>query len=234
MEASALPDNPFARPPGDAHARPLLKICGVADHENAIAAIKAGADLLGLNMWPRSKRYLTADCHGWASRLAELVPLVGVFVNARAARIRAAADDLRLSAIQLHGDETRAFADRLAEATGLPVIKALGLAGGSGLPPQWEGFPWLLLDAHDPVQRGGTGRAVDWAAAANVVRLNPASRVLLAGGLRPDNAATAVELVRPWAIDVASGAETSPGIKDPAKVAALASVVRARNLADRS
>ena len=220
--------------------RPLLKICGVTEQASAIAAIEAGADLIGLNLWPRSKRFLAAGHHGWAAALADRVPLVGVFVNTAPGDIAAAARALRLSAIQLHGDESPAFAASVGTATGLPVIKALGLpSAAAGAPPTaastateplpeaWRGHPWLLLDAHDPVRRGGTGRAIDWDLAARLVAALGRSRVLLAGGLHPGNAAEAVRRVRPWAIDVASGAETAPGLKDPGKVAALAAIVRA-------
>lgn len=236
---------PIAAAPGGATgcaARPWLKICGVTDRASALAAIEAGADLIGLNLWPGSKRHLDTVNHGWAAALADRVPLVGVFVNAAPGDIAVAARSLRLSAVQLHGDESPAFAASVGAATGLPVIKALGLpvavdganAGACAIPQDaptvpeaWRGHPWLLLDAHDPVRRGGTGRPVDWELAGRLVAALSRSRVLLAGGLHPGNAAEAVRRVRPWAIDVASGAEIAPGVKDPVKVAALAAIVRA-------
>ena len=142
------------------------------------------------------------------------VTTVGVFVNAGRDEIEAAADEANLQAVQLHGDETPALARSLSRR----VIKAVALTGDiDERVNDWPGT-MLLLDAHDPARRGGTGSVIDWDRAAAIAR---ARDVILAGGLGPENVADAVARVRPAGIDVSSGVESSPGIKDPEKLRAL-------------
>jgi phosphoribosylanthranilate isomerase len=142
---------------------------------------------------------------------------VGVFVNATADEIERTAEAGHLTAIQLHGDESPELAARLTRR----IIKALALeddeAAFETKVSDWSGRT-LLLDAHDPVNRGGTGRAVDWQRAARVARRHD---TILAGGLHAGNVADAVRVVRPAGIDVSSGVEQAPGVKDPVKLAAL-------------
>src|SRR5262249_28467736 len=151
--------------------------------------------------------------------LPPFVTVVGLFVNQPVEYIAGVASLVRLGAVQLHGDET-------VEAAGvirLPLIKALAL--GSAI-DAWPARVTVLLDAHDPVNRGGTGRTIDWAAAAAVAANR---RTLLAGGLTPENVAEAVGRVRPFGIDVSSGVEQAPGIKDHGKIRALFEALHGRS-----
>ena len=144
--------------------------------------------------------------------LPPFVTPVGVFVNQPLDYVNGVSSLVRLGAVQLHGDETPAF----AAAVTSPVIKAMSL--GAGDVQAWPAEVRLLLDVHDPVVRGGTGRTIDWTAAADVAAQR---QILLAGGLTPDNVADAVARVRPFGIDVSSGVERAPGIKDHRRLQAL-------------
>jgi phosphoribosylanthranilate isomerase len=147
--------------------------------------------------------------------LPPFITTVGVFVNQPLEYLKGVASLVRLGAVQLHGDETPAFAAAIAG----PVLKAIALDGADETPiAAWPTSATLLLDVHDPVKRGGTGRTIDWTAAADVAARR---RVLLAGGLTPDNVADAVARVRPFGIDVSSGVERAPGIKDHQRLRAL-------------
>jgi phosphoribosylanthranilate isomerase len=192
----------------------LVKICGITRREDAEAAIAAGADAVGFVLWPGSPRAVSPErARSIAAALPESVMKVGVFVNTPPREVNAIAVEIGLTAVQLHGDEPPAYA---AEMT-LPVIKAVP-AGGSTHAAEWPSHVTLLIDAHDPVRRGGTGRVADWTVAAAVAG---ARRVILAGGLTPENVAAAIDAVKPYGIDVSSGVERSPGIKDAARIAAL-------------
>jgi phosphoribosylanthranilate isomerase len=198
-----------------------LKICGVTLADDAMRLVELGVDALGANFWPQSKRYLAPERAGFLKELEGLILRVGVFVN----------PDLKLPArlireglidvVQLHGDETPDEVALLKEA-GIPVIKALGVRAVSDLQRAHEfGADAILLDAHAPGVYGGTGETIDWSLARRFVEENPELPMILAGGITPDNAAAAIHAVRPAALDVASGAEQSPGLKDFDKVEAL-------------
>jgi len=193
----------------------FVKICGITCLEDAQAAIDHGATAVGFVFWPRSPRYIEpARARAIVRDLPRPALTVGVFVDQSIEEVNATADLVGLSAVQLHGDESPAFATRLTR----PVIKALSSLNGS-----WERDPWplevpILVDAQDPIRRGGTGMRADWPAAAALARQR---RVVLAGGLTPENVAAAIEAVQPYGIDVSSGVESAPGIKDAAKLAAL-------------
>ena len=201
--------------------RPLVKVCGVTRLEDAMLASRLGAAAIGFIFWPGSPRFISPpEARAIASRLPPFVATVGVFVDQSPADVRDTADLVKLSAVQLHGHEAP---DDYAGA-GLRIIKAVGVTDDfdatsvCGLPESVT----LLLDAHDPVRRGGTGRTVNWTLAADMARRR---RVILSGGLTPVNIAAALEHVRPYAADVSSGVESSPGIKDPDKLAALFAAV---------
>jgi phosphoribosylanthranilate isomerase len=195
---------------------PKVKICGITRPEDAALAARAGADAIGLNFWPRSRRRVDVE---QARRIVEALPplvaAVGVFVNQPRADVLAIAARARLQVVQLHGDEP----PDACEGFPLPVWKALRLA--SPLPlawlDEWKGVQGFVLDAADPGY-GGSGRTCDWECAREAAARAP---VVLAGGLTPDNVAAAIRAVRPWAVDVASGVESAPGVKDPEKVAAF-------------
>jgi phosphoribosylanthranilate isomerase len=199
----------------------LVKICGITRADDADAAVAAGADAIGFIFWPKSPRFI--DPHRArliAAALPPFVTPVGVFVNQPLEYVNGVASLVRLGAVQLHGDETPAFAAGVSS----PIIKALGCqSSGAGIGINGEADRWpsrvrVLLDVHDPVARGGTGRTVDWAAAANLAARRD---ILLAGGLTPDNVADAIARVRPFGIDVSSGVERAPGIKDHRRLRAL-------------
>jgi phosphoribosylanthranilate isomerase len=211
-----------------------IKICGVTQPDDAARVAAAGVDFIGLNFWPQSKRYLAPDrapMVAAAAREASPAPggllLVGVFVNAPRAAILALARGVPLDVIQLHGDETADDVMAVAQASQLAVWKALAAAA----PRDIEGLEaWpvdaILLDAPAP-GRGGAGKTFDWNLARDARRRPATPKLVLAGGLGPHNVTAAIATVEPWAVDVASGVEAAPGIKDPDKVAAFVAAVRA-------
>lgn len=198
-----------------------LKICGVRSEDDARRLIDMGVDALGVNFWERSKRYLDPESAVWLKGLEGRILRVGVFVNASADfAIRLVREGL-IDLVQLHGDETPADAAPFRERN-VPFIKALGVGSSDDLvlADRFEAAA-LLLDAHAPGVYGGTGATFDWNAAVAYMREHPELPLVLAGGITPANAADAVAVVRPAALDVASGAEHSPGVKDFGKVEAL-------------
>jgi phosphoribosylanthranilate isomerase len=190
----------------------FVKICGVTRDADAIAAAEMGADAIGFIFWPGSPRFVDPyRARTIAAALPRLVRTVGVFVDQPTEYIAAVANLVRLSAVQLHGDEM----PRAVAAVGRPTIKSIRL--GANL-SEWPSNVTLLVDAHDPVKKGGTGTQVDWNVAAAIAAQRP---VLLAGGLTPGNIADAIARVRPFGVDVSSGVETSPGIKSHERMQAL-------------
>jgi phosphoribosylanthranilate isomerase len=205
----------------------FVKICGITLAEDAEAAVKAGASAIGFVFWPGSPRLIDPyRARVIAATLPPFVTTVGVFVNQPIEYVTGVASLVRLGAVQLHGDETIEYAAALSR----PVVRAL--SPGDGQAAAWPGRTMLLLDVHDPVRRGGTGRTIDWTAAARVAAER---RVLLAGGLTPENVAEAVLRVRPFGIDVSSGVERAPGVKDHQRLRALFEAVHdIRHIATRS
>lgn len=203
-----------------------IKICGVTRAEDARAAALAGADFVGLNFWPSSKRYVEVDAAAALARAGRVrgAMIVGVFVDASAATIAATARAANLDLIQLHGDESPGLCAEVRAMTGLRVWKALPVAGAADI-EGLEGWPTaaVLLDAATP-GRGGSGQTIDWGLAARAAQST--KPIVLAGGLDPGNVVAAIQAVKPWAVDVASGVESAPGIKDPAKIAAFIRAVR--------
>jgi len=201
----------------------LVKICGITALEDAEAAVEQGADAVGFILWPESPRFVQPDrVRAIADALPAAVLKVGVFVNQPARHVNEVVSRSGLTHVQLHGDETPSFAASLTR----PVIKATSLAAGPPAIDAWPAETMWLVDAHDPIRRGGTGKPADWSAAAGLARQRP---VWLAGGLTPENVVYAVERVRPFGIDVSSGVERTPGVKDHGKLKALfAAVSRSR------
>jgi len=199
---------------------PRVKICGVTRLEDALQAARLGADALGFNFWPGSKRFLTpAAARPMVERLPPFVTPVGVFVNQPEAEIRRAAEESGVRVLQLHGDEPPALCARLP----FPVVKAVRVSAALPL-DALEAYPVaaFLLDAPS-AGYGGSGAAFDWALAEGLAGLGP---LILAGGLTPENVAAAVRRVRPYAVDVASGVESSPGVKDVSKMARFIAAAR--------
>ena len=199
----------------------LVKICGVTRADDALAAVDAGASAIGFVFWPDSPRYVDPyRARAIRAALPPFVTAVGVFVNQPVEYVSGVASLVRLGAVQLHGDETPQYASLLSA----PIVKALPLTtlGESDL-AAWPDETMVLLDVHDPVKRGGTGRTIDWDAAATI---SARRRIVLAGGLTPDNVADAVARVRPFGIDVSSGVEDAPGIKNRDRIRQLFEALR--------
>lgn len=199
--------------------RIAAKICGLTRGDEAAATVAAGADAIGINFWPGSKRFVPLDAAvPWLRELAGSVVRVAVTVNATDEELRAIRGSGVIDWIQLHGDETP---DRVASLVqeGLPVFKALGVRDRASL-IRAEAYdsPTLLLDAYAPGEYGGSGETMDWALGREAVERWPDRQIVLAGGLVPENVAAATVQVRPAAVDVASGVESAPGRKDPEKV----------------
>jgi len=210
----------------------FVKICGITRREDADAAVSAGADALGFIFWPDSPRHIDPyRARAIASALPPFVTPVGVFVDQPAEYVNGVAGLARLGAVQLHGNESVAYARTMKR----PVIKAMTLRDGAAAVldrlKTWPDHVLILLDVHDPVRRGGTGRTVDWTAAADVARRR---RVVLAGGLTAENVGEAIARVRPFGIDVSSGVEQAPGIKDHRRLKALFEAVHDTGIAARS
>ena len=204
-----------------------LKICGVTTAADAEQLAALGVDALGANFWPQSKRFLAPERADFLRGLAGRILRVGVFVNAGPDLPRRLFDEGLIDVVQLHGDEQPADARFLIEA-GIPFLKALGVQGPDDLRRARDfGAAGILLDAHAPGVYGGTGQTIDWTLARSFVEQHPDLPLILAGGITADNAAAAIDAVRPAALDIASGAESGPGVKDFAKVAALLAACRA-------
>lgn len=199
-----------------------IKICGITNPEDALAAARAGADALGFNFYPGSRRYLSIqDATDVVRVIPPQVARVGVFVNARAEQIVAAVERLALDWIQLHGNESPEYVSSLPVEVplirvcrvgrrGLPaVVDDLRLCREAGRVPDA-----VLIDAQVTGEYGGTGTQADWAALVGWRSALKSVPLVLAGGLEPGNVAAAIGLVAPVAVDTASGVESAPGRKD--------------------
>ncbi len=188
-----------------------VKVCGITNLEDALAALEAGAEMLGFNFYARSPRYVSpAEARGVVERLPEGVECVGVFVNEAAPDdVERIAREAGVGAVQLHGDESPEFCRVLRD---FETIKALRV-GPSYKVEDAAAYPTgaVLLDAYVAGEWGGTGHTFDWSLARRTREAVP--KLFLAGGLHPENVAAAVAAVRPYAVDVCSGVETSPGRK---------------------
>ena len=200
----------------------LVKICGITRPEDAHAAVRAGADAIGFVFVRSSPRYLAADhAAEIIATLPEHVLPVGVFVNSSPGEIAGIVERSGIRCVQLHGDEPPGFVHELP----VRVWKAFRISGEHSLPSMasWQ-VDAFLLDSWDLAGRGGTGKVFDWRIA---VRVAGEGRVILAGGLRPENVAEAVSIVQPYGVDVSSGVETSPGKKDAVKIQEFVAAARA-------
>jgi phosphoribosylanthranilate isomerase len=206
-----------------------VKICGVTNLDDAHAAIDAGADLLGVNFYRPSPRYIEPDAareliNDLKSRNIP-VEVVGVFVNETVDTVIDIAMMTGLDAVQLHGDEAPSFCEELNTRDGLQVIKALRVS--EEFKPhdaQRYPVPAIMLDAFHRTLRGGTGEKVDFNVARETRQLVP--RLFLSGGLSPENVADAIHQVEPYAVDACSLLESSPGKKDAARMRAFVAAVR--------
>ncbi|HEY2867815.1 MAG TPA: phosphoribosylanthranilate isomerase, partial [Pyrinomonadaceae bacterium] len=183
-------------------------------------AARLGADLLGFIFYERSSRYIEPQAaRDIAEKIPEAVIKVGVFVNMEGYRIDEVVSMVGLDAVQIHGDENDSFPSELRSETQAQIIKACRITSDRSTWPIAEtNANYFLLDSYSP-EYGGSGRTFDWSIVEGLNGLR--ERIILAGGLNADNVAEAVRIVRPYAVDVASGVESSPGKKDPKKVAAF-------------
>jgi phosphoribosylanthranilate isomerase len=200
-----------------------IKICGIRRLEDASLAVKLGASALGFVFWPSSPRFIEPElARELIGSLPAFATTVGVFVDQPPAYVSEVARRLKLGAVQLHGNEP----PEAYEGVPCRLIKALAVANGIDTEVAAAAVPetaTVLLDAHDPVKRGGTGRTIDWTIAAGLARRRP---IILSGGLDADNVSAAIEAVRPYAIDVSSGVEAAPGVKDANRLRALFAAAR--------
>ena len=207
-----------------------IKHCGITSLDDAHRAAEAGAWALGMIFWRGSPRRCELDdAQVIGTALRRTLHLVGVFVNARLEDIDLAVQAAGLSHVQLHGDEGPAFCSEVARRTGAKVIKAVRVQSRATLQSAAAFHTdFLLLDAHVEGVPGGTGRTIDWELVRGAKLVAP---IILSGGLTPDNVAAAIAATQPYAVDVASGTEASPGVKDPAKLRAFYQAVRATDAA---
>jgi phosphoribosylanthranilate isomerase len=197
-----------------------LKVCGITRAQDAELAVEAGAWAVGFILWPGSRRYVEpAMAAGIARSLRRRVELAGVFVNPTLDEVAHAADLMGLTHLQLHGDEGPSFCAAAAQRTGARVIKAVRVRSRADVADA-ERFHTDLHLLDGP----GNGRTWDWSLAAARRSRAP---LVVAGGLTAENVGEAITTARPWAVDVASGVEAAPGVKDPAKVRAFAAAVAA-------
>ena len=205
--------------------RVRVKVCGITNIEDAVAAAEAGADALGFIFYEKSPRYVPPAVA--ARIIADLPPLimpVGVFVNEELATVRSIMDACGLAMAQLHGDENASYCHDLSR----PAMKALRLKDRASLLAVAEyqgrgGVRGFVIDRFSESAYGGTGQLTDWRLAAEIAK---STRVVLAGGLTPGNVAEAIRTVRPYGVDVSSGVESAPGKKDHAKIFAFLAAVR--------
>jgi phosphoribosylanthranilate isomerase len=205
-----------------------IKICGLTTSQDAAAAIEFGADALGFNLYPGSKRYLPMETvREWIADLSGNAEKVAILVNPSWDEARAAAAIEGITTLQLHGAETPEFCRRLKKE-GVRFEKALPVTGPNSLANVPDFFtPIVLLDSGGAGQFGGSGRAFPWEIARDFVLAHSDLRVILAGGLTPENVAEAVAMVRPFGVDVTSGVEYAPGRKDHSRLRDFIAAARA-------
>lgn len=203
--------------------RTRVKICGITRIEDGVIAAAAGADALGLNFYSKSPRFIDAEkARALHSVLPAFVTRVGLFVNAAPEFVQAMLVAVPLDLLQFHGDESAEYCQSFAR----PYLKALRMKPGMDLAAAvkpYEAAQGILVDAWHEEQFGGTGKAFDWSLLGSAVR---GERLILAGGLHPGNVADAIRTVRPWAVDVSSGVESAPGLKDRNKIEQFISEVQ--------
>lgn len=200
-----------------------IKCCGMTRVEDALLAARLGADAIGLVFTARSRRQVTlARAQEIVASLPPFVSTVALFMDDEASLVQRIVEDLRPSLLQFHGSER----DDWCVQFGHPFLKAIAMGEGAAALPRLRDYPHaagLLLDGHGPGEAGGSGKAFDW----SLLPAGLAQPVILAGGLTSDNVVDALRAARPWAVDVASGVESAPGIKDPRKLAAFIHAVHA-------
>jgi phosphoribosylanthranilate isomerase len=200
-----------------------IKCCGMTRIEDALLAARLGADAIGLVFTARSKRQVSlARAREIVAALPPFVATVGLFMDDDADLVRQVIQEVQPTLMQFHGSEV----DDWCMQFGRPFLKAIAMGEGAVALPRLRDYPHaagLLLDGHGFGEAGGSGKAFDW----SLTPCDFMQPLILAGGLHADNVGAAIGLARPWAVDVASGVESTPGIKDPAKLVAFIAAVRA-------
>jgi phosphoribosylanthranilate isomerase len=200
--------------------RTRVKICGITRCEDAQLVVDAGVDAIGLVFYEKSPRFVSVE---FAAEISQIIPAfvsrVALFKDAGQQMIESVLEQVEVDLIQFHGSETANYCEQFNR----PYIKALGMKGAEhdvsfllANVEKYQSAKALLLDGHAPGEAGGTGESFDWTSITAVDK-----PIVLAGGLTPDNVKQAIDLVHPFAVDVSSGVESSPGIKDKGKVAAF-------------
>ena len=210
---------------GAQHSSPYVKICGITNPDDAAAAIECGADALGFNLFPGSKRFLRLQtARNWISKLPTQIARVAVGVNPEFSEAEAWMEGDLFHALQLHGDGWYSLADQLI-ATGKPLIAAIQVQTDNYQPISFEWFRGfaLMFDGHRDGVFGGTGQTFSWEVLS---RFSIDKPLILAGGLRLENIRTAIKMSRPYAVDVATGVESEPGKKDYPKMRDFIAAVR--------
>lgn len=203
-----------------------IKICGITDKQAMRAAVQAGADFIGLVFYPHSPRFISPEKAGDLAEKAGGVTKVGLFVDPAMDEIAATLAAVPLDMIQLHGSETAGKVSEIKKQTGLPAIKALRLKTAADLKQiktYEEVADWLLFDARSDSAPGGTGESFDWDLLRDFMPLRP---WMLSGGLNTGNVGGALSILKPQAVDVSSGVESTRGIKDPGKIKEFIAQVR--------
>jgi len=207
-----------------------IKICGITRAEDALACAEVGADAIGVVFADSPRRVSTRQAREIVASLPPFVSAVGVFVNSRAATILKTAAEVGLSTVQFHGDEPPGLVGQLG---GLRVIKAMSVRHKTFVDDVRRfadaGVCGILLDAFNPKARGGTGKRFDWDLVAGVREagaMDGAPPIILAGGLTAANVAAGIRRIHPWAVDVSTGVEASPGIKDAESIGRFVAAVR--------
>jgi phosphoribosylanthranilate isomerase len=197
----------------NAPPRTRVKICGISRLEDALCAANAGADAIGLIFYAKSKRVVSlAAALEIRRKLPAFVATVAVFVNAEAAEVEKIAAALKPTLLQFHGDETPEYCEALSVKTGIPYLKAVSVGVDTNLLQYTVAYSTataLLLDTLVSGEYGGSGQSFDW----NLIPESLRHKIILSGGLRVENVAQAVQQIKPWAVDVASGVELAGGIK---------------------
>ncbi len=205
--------------------RTRVKICGITRCEDAQLVVDAGVDAIGLVFYEKSPRFVSIK---FAAEISQIIPAfvsrVALFKDAEQQMIESVLEQVEIDLIQFHGSETADYCEQFNR----PYIKAIGMKGAEhdvsfllANVEKYQSAKALLLDGHAPGEAGGSGESFDWASIAAVTNATANKPIVLAGGLTPDNVKQAIDMVHPYAVDVSSGVECSPGIKDKDKVAAF-------------
>ena len=208
--------------------RTRVKVCGITRAEDALEAVRCGADAIGLVFYANSPRYVTAkQAQVIVAAIPPFISVVGLFVNASQTEIEAVLSQVRIDILQFHGDEDASECERIK----LPYFKAIRVKSDTNLlqcEVDFKGAKALLLDTFSEAAFGGTGHVFDW----DLIPKNMIKPLILAGGLTSENVGLAIKKVQPYAVDVSGGVEHSKGIKDAIKIAAFMQAVNDHKVID--